>query len=189
MNSFAFHIKPAVIIIAGCLLWVVLGTYFIGLPQSRTLADRTATLAQKEREVDRLTKRQAALTSLGTKLASYDALLERLSIAYPADEQVVEAMVQLQTMADHAGVAIAEMKPTRAQAGGLPVNLTTTANYTNTVAFLRELKQNIRPIRVDAISFVKATDGSENLIATYQISFGFAATTMVTSPASTKEGL
>ncbi len=187
MNSYALHIKPSVIIIVSCLLWVIAGTYFFGLPLSRELAARTAVLAQKERQSERLTKRQKALTSLQTKLGNYDALLQRLSIAYPSDEQVVEAMVQIQSMTVQAGLNIIELKPTRAQAGGLPVNLTTSGNYANTIVFLNQLKHNIRPVRVDAFSLAKATDGSENIIATYQLSLGFASVSQVVTSPSTKE--
>ncbi len=190
MPSFAFHIKPATIVILACIVWVVLGTYLVGLPFSEKLAVKTAELSQKEQEADRLAQRKEALSSLETKLAKYDTELQRLFVAYPTDEQVVEAMIQLQGMADRAGVAVADMKPAKSQVNGLPVNLTTTGSYENTIKLLKEFELNLRPVKVEAFSFAKATDQSDNVTGTFQLSLGFAQTAPapVTSPA-VQEGL
>ena len=190
MLSFALHIKPATIVIFVCIVWVVLGTYLIGMPASQSLAAKTAELTEKEQEAERLSQRKTALGSLETKLTRYDSELQRLFVAYPTDEQIVEAMVQLQGMADRSGVVVADMKPARAQVNGLPVNLTTTGSYENTTKLLKEFELNLRPVKVESFSFSKTTDDSDSVTGTFQLSLGFAqsASAVVTTP-TTQEGL
>lgn len=176
MKKFALKFKLTDMLAVAAAAVVVLVTYFVALPQAQKLKTQAATLQTKEAEVARLQQYHNGLVEIGNRLPQYSRQIERLSLAYPKNEQTVEAMLQIQTMAERAGLALVNLTPAKPKAGSLPVTITGRGSYQALTNFLRELQFNIRPAVVRSLSVTAAGEKEEGVVlTTATIALPFAA--------------
>ncbi len=173
MNKSKFSIKPASLILGFSIIAILAGTYFLAIPQAKALREKTKELKTKEAQLSSLEERKRSLIALGNALPTYRRQIDRLAVAYPKESQAVEALLQLQTMADRSGVAIVTMSPGKAKGGGLPVSMQLRSSYGALNVFLGELYTNIRPIALKAMSVTTA--GKEGSFVTTNLSLEFAS--------------
>lgn len=148
MDKLKLSIKPQAIIIFVAVLVVGLATYFLAIPQAGKLKINSTELTAKKAEAARLEERKNSLINLTTKLPSYAADIERLSLAYPKEDQVVEALIQAQTMIERAGVTINNLAPAQGEPGSLKVGMVLKGSYAALINLLHEFERNLRPVVV-----------------------------------------
>ena len=189
MTSAQLHLKPNNIIVLVALVVVVAGTYFIAKPQSDRLQQATQSLKLKQYEVDRLTKQKKTLEDLALQLPQYQEEVNKLAIAYPIDEQAIEALIQTKTIADRSSIAVTDIAPSKGTAGLLPVTLSTRGSYESFTTFFRELYANLRPTIVKSINFTSNAEADKgNLTGSLTLNFAYDGTASVTPTPSASLG-
>lgn len=189
MSKLKLSLKPTTIIILVAFVLVLGGTILIAKPQAEKLNNQIVTRKQKEVEAKQLEEKYKALVTLANELGSKTEEINRLSIAYPGEEQVVEALVQSQTMAGQAGVTIVSLAPSRGKAGGVPIAMNVKGTYQAVSSLLRELNNNLRPTIIRSLNIVAGSEKepgvvNASLIVTYEFSAKAAPST---SPTNTSQ--
>jgi Tfp pilus assembly protein PilO len=187
-NSFA--LKPTDIIILAAVVWVGAATYFIALPQAKRLQANTTTLKTKEAEAEQLERRVETLTILKDQIAEHQEDVKNLAIAYPSEEQQVEALIQAQTMAEHAGLAISDLTPSKGHTGIMPMALNLRGSYQAINTMLKEFYNNVRPAIVRSFTATAGTDKSKSDVSgSFNVGFAYneTAATLATSPSPTAQ--
>lgn len=185
MTKLKLSLKPATIIILVAFVLVLGGTILIAKPQAEKLNNQIVTRKQKEVVAKQLEEKYKALVTLANELGSKTEEINRLSIAYPSEEQVVEALVQSQTMAAQAGVTIVSLTPSRGKAGGVPIAMNVRGTYQAVSSLLRELNNNLRPTIIRSLNIIAGSEKepgvvNASLIVTYEFSAKAAPPTSAT---------
>lgn len=163
MTKPKISLKPVDLVVIISLLFIGLATYYLAVPQASRLKELTSERKSKEAEEQRLKQRIDDLFELASSLASHKDGIDRLEVAFPKDEQVVEAMIQAQTMIERSGLAIVNLAPSKSKDGNLPVAMSVKGSYTTLNALLRELYRNLRPILVKSLAIVPERDKEQNV--------------------------
>lgn len=136
------------------LLVALLAVWFVLLPQMRAVSKRQSEIVALQsvvtargREVDSLKK----LTRQGGTVAK---TLELLSLAAPAEAQVPELLVMVDTMARRANLTLINATPAAA-AAGTRLDLSVKGSYTGMVDFLDLINRNLRPGTVKNFSIIE----------------------------------
>lgn len=150
-------------------------TYFLALPQATTLRAKASQLQEKTAQVKQLNQQVADLEDLTTRLPQLQSELSRLSLAYPRDPQVVEAMIQAQAIAERAGVKINSISPAKPKGTSLPITLNVEGSYQALGNLLREFDSNLRPALVQSVSLVAGGEKAGGLMTmNITVSFEFS---------------
>lgn len=163
MTKPKISIKPVDLVVIISILFIGLTTYYIAAPQAAKLKELTTERKSKEAEESRLRERVANLNELASSLTEHKDDIARLQIAFPADEQVLEAMIQAQTMIERAGLAIVNLAPSKSKDGNLPVAMSVKGSYATLNKLLLELYRNLRPVVVKSLAITPERDKNENI--------------------------
>lgn len=173
MTKFRIKIKPQTIVITLSVLITVSLTYFVAMPQATKLAVRTAELTTKKEQARQLEERRNSLLKLTDKLPGYAADIERLALAYPQEEQTVEALIQAQAIIERSGLTIDSLAPSKTNIGALQVSMVLKGSYESLINLLRELDSNLRPVIINNLSVQAGASDKEVGVLTVNISAGF----------------
>lgn len=143
-------LRPEDLVVVICLLVVGCVTYFVAMPQATTLKEQSVALAAKQAEAKVLNQRIADLTSLSDRLPRYTAAIDRLALAYPKEEQQIEAFIQAQTIVERSGMTVVNLAPGKAKDGKLPIAFSLTGSHEALNRLFQELNENLRPITIES---------------------------------------
>lgn len=163
-NSSQLSIRPESIVMLISLLIIGAVTYFLAMPQAGKLKAQSAQLQQKQTEHKALEDKRNALVDLSQRIDQYQADIERLGVAYPREEQAVEALIQAQQMAQRAGLGVTSLTPSKATNGSLAIAMTLKGSYDGLVKMLYEIDANLRPITVHSVSITPASEKDAGLL-------------------------
>ncbi|MDP3014759.1 MAG: hypothetical protein Q8M92_10980, partial [Candidatus Subteraquimicrobiales bacterium] len=86
--------------------------------------------------------------------------METLQIAVPTYEKAEEAVAQLSAAADQAGLLIQSITVGTPGKGYLNLTVTSEGEYDNTISFLSNVEQNLRPATISDNSIASTQEGS-----------------------------
>lgn len=174
MKKKSTSLKPTDLVVLASVVIIGCAVYFILLPQINSLHSNYSRQAAKKAEFESLETRFNSLQEVIQLLPNYDRQIDRLTVAYPQGEQSAEAMVQTQTMAERAGLALVSLTPNQSKDGVLPINLSAKGSYEAMNAFMKELKANVRPVAVRSFSLVTESDKQRGTLnASFTLDFPF----------------
>jgi Tfp pilus assembly protein PilO len=164
MNKNAIGMKPADALLIVAVLLILGVTYYVTIPQAKKLQGQRQQVVAKEAELAQLKKRIDTLNVLQPQLASRKTEVDKLTIAFPSEEQAAEALIQSKTMIEEAGLSIASLAPTKGVNGSLPVNMVLKGSFQALDTLLRGFKTNLRPIIVKNYTAAAGEDENRSLL-------------------------
>lgn len=174
MDKSSFKLNTNELVVALAVLIVIGVTYWLALPQARTLTAVTSELKGKEAEQAKLEQKYNSLTQLASVFASHQEDIDRLTIAYPTEEQSVEAMIAAQAMAERSGVSVVDITPSTAKGNALPVVMNVTSTYGAFSSLLREFYNNLRPVAINSLTISAGSENTKGLVsANLSVGFGW----------------
>lgn len=182
MPKLKISIKPQSIIIAIAAAVTIATTYFVAIPQASRLSNLTTELTVKKEQSRLLNNRRDSLQTLTFKLPGYAADIERLALAYPQEEQTVEALIQAQAMIERSGMAVESLAPTKSEERGLQMTMVLKGSYESLISLLRELDDNLRPVIIDNITVQAAANEKEVGILTATLNTSFTYNNLRAKP-------
>ncbi len=149
--------------------------YFVVRPQLRSYHTNQVALAARRIEIDALKERKIELGKLRDQLSRYQAQVDRLRLAVPADEQYPELVSQLSGLAQQSELILGSIQPTRNTQSDQFVVATVTirGSFPQMVNFAERIEQNLRPARVQSLNLVENAEGArpDQLSGSLQIQF------------------
>ncbi len=174
MAKAKLSIKPADAIVGIAILVVAGLTYFIARSQASALVVKHQDLQQKQTQLAQLENKRTELTSIANELDTYQADADLLKIAYPVDDQSIEALIQTEAMAQRAGVATSGLTPNKAEPGKLVINLSTESSYSAFIKLLEEFQNNLRPVLISSLSLSAGAESkADTVVGTIVANFAY----------------
>ncbi len=176
MKNTKNSVKPADLVSFGTIVIIVSLTYFWAIPQTKGLKQSIDTVSLKKQELDAAQKKYQTLSQLVQDMPKYKDDLDKFSIAYPKSEQLIEALIQTQILAQKAGVTISGLTPGAAAAGQLPVSLSVVGKYSAVNTLFKELTTNLRPVSIKNYSLTPGGEsGGDQINAQLSLNFAYDA--------------
>ena len=163
------------LVVLASLLAIGAVIYFVTIPQAAALKLKTTELSAKTAEIGRLETQIESLRSFQAKLPQYQSAVTRLGIAYPKEEQQVEALIQAQALVERSGMSVDTLSPGKAKQGSLPISLSLKGSYLALGNLLRELNSNLRPVLVESLNIASGNEKEAGTLSvTLSTGFQFA---------------
>jgi Tfp pilus assembly protein PilO len=161
-----------IIIGAALVLMVVLFYFFAWTPQLTQLEDLDNQAKAEQGKIEAAKAKIAMLSEVKKNAANAEVELIKIQNKMPADAKLPSLVVELQNMANDAGVKLVSIKPSEPKAMGdyssIDMNLSVVGSYVSLVDFLRRVEKSTRSMSVATIdiSVAQYPDLALNLTAT-----------------------
>lgn len=157
------------------------------VPKIATLKDLSTQVAKKEDELNAGKQKVEDLKRAAALIKTARSEVETMQIAVPTKEKMDEAVAQLSAAATQAGLSIQSVTIGTPSKGMANLTVTTEGEFSNTVSFMSNIEQNLRPATFSDFSL--ASSQANSLIsATFNLSFPFIDESATPTPTATTNG-
>jgi Tfp pilus assembly protein PilO len=142
------------------------------VPKIAVLKDLSNKVALKESELNAGKQKVEDLKKASALIKTARSEMETLQIAVPTKEKVDEAVAQLSAASNQAGLSIQSITIGTPGAGVASLTVTTEGEFSNTVSFMANVEQILRPASFSDFS-VASSQTNSLISATFNIAFPF----------------
>lgn len=158
----AIPLKTKVLIVAGVLLVILAGGFYLLYNEINILASTRSTYLQKQQILE---EKQKQLNDINKLLENYNEVLtqaKKASYVLPSKEDVPELISQISALAKESEIAVSDInfseprvskKTATQEYSVLKITMTAVGSYENLKKFIKKLEVNIRIVDITSIDF------------------------------------
>ena len=169
-----------VLLVLVAFLLSFLGIVFFIVPRISSLKDLSNQVAAKDAELKAGIAEVQAIKAAVQLVASAQQSIQTLGIAVPEQARADEATVQISAAASKASISISSVTVASAENGYVNLTVSTVGSFDSTAAFISNLQNNLRPIKVIDFSIASGAEGSQ-LNSTFNLGFPYLPEVTTTS--------
>ena len=156
------------IIFSTLILFVAIFVFILFLiPKINQLKTVTGDVATKKSQYEAGILRVMLAQKAVDVISSAKKESDLLGIAIPESPQAEDAMRQLSTSANQAGLQVVSAEVVKSSEGILSISFSTRGSYEKTVDFVSKIKSNLRPTKIVELNMTR--DGNDNINATFNL--------------------
>lgn len=143
--------------------------YFFGFSKGiEVVTQASRERADNQAKIEALKKKISDLRSLEAQFSQAQNQVNALSVAMPAEKQMAEIVIMLETMAARAGVLLENVQPTQSTSEGVPLAISVRGSFAGILKFAELMEKNVRPISLGPFNI---SSGENDLSTTFNVVF------------------